>query len=166
MNLKNKILLTFVLFLSPLTLQAENTELNIQVMSDKLINRVLQYEEVKGVNLPSGIIRLRLFKMSSYDRCPEPVLRMETEYPPCSSEYILATSIGELGPTQAVYNLGNVGEITKIVGKSGSGNYEEAEITLTLQNYPDWIIKTFSELKKKEVTKILKLSKDGLKEKN
>jgi len=118
MKSKIFIAMTTVLFVGFLFVETQaqsRLDLKTKPIKNDLLVEILTKSEVEELKPPSptaGANFLRLYSMEGElgDNCaPE----AETEIT-CSFKYYLAVNSGDLGVSGAVYDLGEVGEITKV----------------------------------------------------
>ncbi len=101
-------------------------DLLVEILNDS------EMQELKKPSPPTSPFFLRLYSIKELgdDCAPE----VETEVA-CNIRYYLAVTDGSLGVPRAVYNLGEVGEITKIQWLESS-NQDIARLRLEISNYP------------------------------
>lgn len=136
-------------------IQAQGLELKNEIIKDELLAEILNFSEMKVLKQPPSAtapIFLRLYSIADFgeENCaPE----IETEVT-CVYRYYLAVTDGSLGVAGTVYDLGAVGEITKIQWLENS-NRNAARLRLEISNYPKHAFKLNPKLIKK--TKVVEL---------
>lgn len=143
----------FIAFLSVCVQAQARLELKNKTVKDNLLVEILNDSEMKELEPPAptgSTVFLRLFSIGEPGDCaPE----AETEVT-CSIRYYLAVSDGGLGVPRAVYDLGEVGEITKLDWLKNSKS-DVARLRLQISNYPETAFKYNPKLVRK--TKVVEL---------
>jgi hypothetical protein len=155
----------FIIFLSFGTQAQDHLDLISKRIDNELLVKILNLSQMKELKPPrpvDSIFFLRLYSLDdiSNNEDDEDDLseyctpEVETEVV-CSYRYFLAVHDGSLGVSGAVYDLGKVGEITKIEWlKSPDQNF--ARLRLEVSNYPIHAFKLNPKLVKK--TKIVEIT--------
>ncbi len=145
----------FVVFLCVGVQAQSGLDLKNKTIQNDLLAEILNFSEMKELKKPSPTASpffLRIYSIAEFseENCaPE----IETEVT-CSIRYYLAVNDGSLGLPGVTYDLGEVGEITKIQWLENS-NQDIARLRLEICNYPKHAFKLNSKLVKK--TKIVEL---------
>lgn len=152
----------FIVFLSFGTQAQDRMDLSSKRVDNELLVKILNLSEMKELKPPrsvDSVFFLRLYSLDdisddeddSSEYCTPEV---ETEVV-CGYRYFLAVHDGSLGVTGTVYDLGKVGEITKIEWlKSSDQNF--ARLRLEINNYSIHAFKLNPKLVKK--TKIVEIT--------
>jgi hypothetical protein len=145
----------FIIFF-PIGIQAQSgLDLKNEIVKNELLAEILNFSEMKELEKPSPATSpyfLRLYSIADFGEkncAPE----IETEVT-CVYRYYLAVTDGSLGVAGTVYDLGAVGEITKIQWLENS-NRNAARLRLEISNYPKHAFKLNPKLIKK--TKVVEL---------
>ncbi len=166
--MKSKIFtaITIVLFIGFLFVETQaqsRLDLRNKLVKNELLVKILNDSEMKELEPPSPTARanfLRLYSMEGElgDNCaPE----AETEIT-CSFKYYLAVNSGDLGVSGAVYDLGEVGEITKVEWLQNS-NRDFDRLRLEISNYPEFVFEYNPKLVRKTRTVEIEVSLQALK---
>lgn len=164
MNILKKLAFSFlfIVFISFGTQAQDHLDLSSKRIDNELLVKILNLSQMKELKPPrpvDSIFFLRLYSLDdisndeddSSEYCTPEV---ETEVI-CGYRYFLAVHDGSLGVPGAVYDLGEVGEITKIEWlKSPEQNF--ARLRLEISNYPIHAFKLNPKLVKK--TKIVEIN--------
>ncbi len=152
----------FIMFLSFETQAQDRMDLSSKRIDSELLVKILNLSQMKELKPPrpvESVFFLRLYSLDdisndeddSSEYCTPEV---ETEVI-CGYRYFLAVHDGSLGVTGAVYDLGEVGEITKIEWlKNPDRNF--TRLRLEISNYPIHAFKLNPKLVKK--TKIVEIN--------
>lgn len=152
------------------SLCAENTDLALEQKNDEVLVSLLNNSNSTNVSVKNaGITQLKLYSMDGFGSCPYP-LSEKVEGRGCSTQYYVALSIGELGPSQYVFFLGDIGEISDL--KAESREPKGVELSFNVHNYASWVYQDFQEeypeqlksLKKETISKKIFLGEGGAKE--
>jgi hypothetical protein len=154
-------ILFIVLFFGSVQAQS-NLDLKNNRISDELLTEILNFSEMKELKKPSPTTSpyfLRLYSIHDFgeENCAP---KVETEVT-CVIRYYLAVTDGSLGVPGTVYDLGAVGEITKIQWLENS-NQDIARLRLEICNYPNHAFKLNSRLVKKTKTVELYVTTESL----
>lgn len=125
----------FVGFLLVGTQAQSRLDLKNKPVKNELLVEILTESEMKVFDPPFPKINslyLRLYSIGVLDDCAPEV---ETEVT-CSFKYYLTANSGDLGVSGAVYDLGEVGEITKLEWLENSDR-DFARLKLEISNYPE-----------------------------
>ncbi|MDQ3748910.1 MAG: hypothetical protein M3367_07855 [Acidobacteriota bacterium] len=138
----------FVAFLFDGVQAQSRLDLKNESIKNDLLVENLNDSEMKELKKPSPttspfFLRLYSIKELGDDCAPD----VETEVA-CSIRYYLAVTDGSLGVPGAVYDLGEVGEITKIQWLESS-NQDIARLMLEISNYPKWAFRYNPKLDRK-----------------
>jgi len=130
-------------------------ELKNKTVENELLAEILNFSEMKELKKPAPTASpyfLRLYSISGFGekKCAP---ANETEVT-CSTRYYLALNDGSLGFLGKIYDLGEVGEITKIQWLENS-NPDVARLRVEICNYPKHVFRLNPKLIKK--TKIVEL---------
>ncbi len=137
-------------------------DLKNEIIKSDLLAEILNFSEMKELKSPSPTTSpyfLRLYSIRDFgeENCaPEE----ETEVT-CVTRYYLAVTDGSLGVPGTVYDLGEVGEITKIQWLESS-NRDIARLRLKICNYPKHTFNINPKLVKKTKIVELHISDDSL----
>ena len=123
-------------------------DLKNKPIKNALLVELLNYSEMKELEPPSPTERtnfLRLYSMGGEVGGCAPELETEET---CSTKYYLAVCSGDLGVDGVVYDLGEVGEITKVQWLESS-NRDFDRLRLEISNYPEFAFEYNSKLVRK-----------------
>ena len=152
----------FVAFLCVGVQAQSGLDLKNESINNELLAEILNFSEMKELRKPSPTTSpffLRLYSIAEFgeENCaPE----IETEVT-CNIRYYLAVNDGSLGAPGVVYDLGTVGEITKIQWLENS-KQDIARLRLEICNYPKHAFKLNPKLVKKTQTVELYVSTESL----
>lgn len=158
-----------IVFSSVGTLAQSRLDLKHKPIENELVAKILNLSEMKEVKPPrltDSNFFLRLYSLNDISNNEENSLdyctpEVETEIV-CGYRYFLAVHSGDLGFSGAVYDLGQVGEITKIEWlKKSSSNFDRLQFEVT--NYPAHAFKLNPKLIKKAKKFELTVAMDSLK---
>ena len=159
-------LVLVVLFIAFLSISVEaqsRLDLKDETINNELLAEILNLSEMKELKPPKSISSsyfLRLYSIPDFseENC---VPEVETEVT-CITRYYLAVHDGSLGVSGTVYDLGEVGEITKIEWlESSDQNF--ARLRLEICNYPKYVFKLNSKLVRKTRIVEINVNMDSLK---
>lgn len=125
----------FVGLLSVEVLSQSRLELKSKAVKNDLLVKILTESEVSELKPPSPTGSANFLKLYSIGVLGTCAPEAETEVT-CSFRYYLAAHSGDLGVSGAVYELGEVGEITRIEWLENS-NRDFDRLRLEISNYPD-----------------------------
>lgn len=139
--MKAKILLLVITVLSNALLCVETSaqsrlELKNRSIKNALLVEILNnstMEELKPPSPADSLYFLRLYSIGEYGTCAPEVEKEVT----CSIRYYLAISDGSLGVLGTVYDLGEVGEISKIEWLKIPDTNDFVRLRLEINNYPN-----------------------------
>lgn len=154
--MKNLILIVLCTAFLSVGIQAQSRlELKNKPIENDLLIKILNLSEMKELKPPrptDSNFFLRLYSLDDISDDAENSLEyctpeVETEVV-CGFRYFLAVHDGSLGVSGAVYDLGQVGEITKIKWlKTSNSNFDRLQLEVT--NYPAHAFKLNPKLVKK-----------------
>lgn len=135
---------------------AGKTTLSIRPVQEPLLADLLLHGEdvtrrIKGFQ-PATIETLKLYQLGQEGDCYSETHSL------CSYQYFLVVS-GGYGLPSAVYDLGNVGEISSIQATSG----KSLRLDLTVLNYPSFVLNDRPDLKREQVKKVIEVTLDSAK---
>ena len=151
----------FVGFLLVETQAQSQLDLKNKLIKNELLVEILTESEMKVFDPPFPKINslyLRLYSLGVLGDCAPEV---ETEVT-CSFKYYLTASSGDLGVSGAVYDLGEVGEITKLEWLENSDR-DFARLRLEINNYPELAFRDNPKLIKKTRIAEIEVSLQALK---
>ena len=152
----------FIGFLFVETQAQSRLDLRNKLVKNELLVKTLNDSEMKELEPPSPTARanfLRLYSMGGELGGCAPELETEET---CSIKYFLAVCSGDLGVDGVVYDLGEVGEITKVEWLQNS-NRDFDRLRLEISNYPEFVFEYNPKLVRKTRTVELEVSIQTLK---
>jgi|GEM_PF-3408433 len=156
----------FILFLFAVVQAQSGLDLKKEIVNNELLAEILNFSEMRELKKPSPIASpyfLRLYSIGDFaeEKCAPGI---ETEVT-CITRYYLAVNDGSLGVSGTVYDLGEVGEITRIQWLE-SPDQNIARLRLEISNYPKHAFKLNPKLTRKTRIVELLVSTDSLEIKN
>ena len=136
-------------------------DLKNKPIKNELLVEILTESEMKVFDPPFPKINSLYLKLYSIGLLGDCAPEVETEVT-CSFKYFLTASSGDLGVSGAVYDLGEVGEITKLEWSENSDR-DFARLRLEISNYPELVFRDNPKLIKKTRTAEIEVSLQGLK---
>jgi len=151
----------FAGFLLVETQAQSRLDLKNKPVKNELLGEIRTESEMKVFDPPFPKINSLYLKLYSIGLLGDCAPEVETEVT-CSFKYFLTASSGDLGVSGAVYDLGEVGEITKLEWLENSDR-DFARLRLETSNYPELVFRDNPKLIKKTRTAEIEVSLQGLK---
>jgi hypothetical protein len=131
----------------------------IRKINNSDLTKILNASEVIDLNNLSPSISkeliIKLYKIPIQGNC------IEETTTTCCYHFYMAVSEFDENPKQAVFDLGEVGDIVNISWED-SKESNKAVLNFTSYNYPVFLLETHAELKKKMIEQSLNVSVDSI----